>query len=104
MFSNPTNGLLQRVENIRVMLVKAKFPVIYARSSSRIRDKPRGFKPCGEPRCLVFEQLREKKKIVTSITCSATGEEIDIKDRLTCSFTNKPACTIHRILVKGRNH
>ena len=91
-FPNPPMVCYQRVENIREMLVKAKLPVNHARKSSRIQDKPRGFKPCGEPRCPVCDQLREKKKIVTSITCSATGEEIDIKDRLTCSSTNVIYC------------
>ena len=91
-FPAPPLVCYQRVQNIREMIVKAKLPTSSTRSSTRIKDSKNGFKPCMKPNCPVCDQLEIKGKLVKTVQCSSTGEEVEVKGKLTCSTTNLVYC------------
>lgn len=91
-FPAPPLVCYQRVQNIRQMTVKAKLPTSAARSSTRIKDSKNGFKLCMKPNCPVCDQLEIKGKLVKTVQCSSTGEEVEVKGKLTCSTTNLVYC------------
>ena len=91
-FPKPPMVCYQRVDNIREMLVKAKLPANHDRSSRRLQENLNGFKPCREQNCPVCDQLKDKSKIIRSITCSATGESVEIRSKLTCTTRNVIYC------------
>ena len=88
-FPEPPMICYKRVQSLRDILVKAKLPASRLRTSRRAHH---GFKPCGQSKCPVCDQLKVKNKVISSITCSTTGEEIGIKTRLTCISKNLVYC------------
>ena len=74
--------------------MKAKLPTEKQRESRRLQEKRDGFKPCGQARCPICDQLSEcdKRRLIKSVKCSTTGEEIVIKGELTCSTSSVIYC------------
>ena len=89
-FQEPPIVCYQRVQSLRDMLVKAKLPG--KKSGTKTRKDVPGFKPCGDSKCPVCDQLKDKNTIVRTVRCSATGEEVGLKTRLTCSSRNLIYC------------
>ena len=69
-YPSPPMVCYQRVENLKDLLVKSKFPS-RQRFTREKRDKV-GFKPCNKSHCPVCEQMGKMR----------------IKDKLTCSSSN----------------
>ena len=91
-FPKPPMVCYKRVQNIRELLVKAKLPAYQGRCSRRNQERPNGFKPCREPNCPVCDQLQDKTSVISSVTCSSTGEVVEIRNKLTCSSSNVIYC------------
>lgn len=91
-FPAPPMVCYQRVKNTGEMLVRAKLPVNQERSSKRLQENQEGFRPCKKDKCPVCDQLRNNASVIRSVTVSATGEEIQVKGRLTCSSQNVIYC------------
>ena len=79
----------QRVKNLGEILTKARLPS--GKQKRGRRHSEPGFRPCKKQRCPVCEPLHNKST-VRSIKVSNTGEQVQIKSKITCSSTNLIYC------------
>ena len=92
-FPAPPMVCYQRMENQKERQVKSKLPSEKRCSERRGRV---GYKPCGLSVCPLCTQLVDKTCTVIGLTCSATGERVEIAGKVTCSSTNIIYCVTCR--------
>ena len=88
-FPNPPMICFTRPKNIRDILVQAKLPPARTNMRTRMQEED-GFKKCGKgcKLCSFTGDGTNGGKIIKSVRISNTGEDYQIRGRMTCESSN----------------